>query len=99
MRELTKEALLPSFDQLPEFETTNDIEPYCSIIGQERAVKAIDLGLQMEKMGYNIFISGRSGTGKTSYILRKIEEYAKTRKTPEDWCYVFNMMILKNPLP
>lgn len=75
---------------IPEFGTTEDIEPYDRVIGQNRAVASIDLGLKMDSKEYNIFISGKSGTGKTGYIVRKIEEYAKKMSAPDDWCYVYN---------
>ena len=52
----------------------------------------------MNKKGYNIFISGHSGTGKTGYIVRKIEEYAKNLPAPEDWCYVYNFEDSNIPL-
>lgn len=75
---------------IPKFQTTKDIEPYDKVIGQKRAVASIDLGLKMDSKEYNIFISGKSGTGKTGYIVRKIEEYAEKMPAPEDWCYVYN---------
>lgn len=96
--ELKAKDLVLNFPQLPAFKTTEDIEPYKSIIGQRRAEKSIELGLKMNKKGYNIFISGHSGTGKTGYIVRKIEEYAKNLPAPEDWCYVYNFEDSNTPL-
>lgn len=49
------------------FETTGELEPLEGIIGQERAVKAFDFGLAVKLKGYNIYMSGPSGTGKTTY--------------------------------
>ena len=72
--------------------------PYKNIIGQRRAVKSIDLGLLMDKKEYNIYISGPNGTGKTSYIINKIKEYAKTLPDPYDWCYVYNFKDIHKPL-
>jgi lon-related putative ATP-dependent protease len=88
--ELRGEDLRLSFDNLLEFNTTEDIEGFDMVIGQKRAVASIDLGLKMSSKEYNIFISGRNGTGKTGYIVRKIEEYARKMAAPEDWCYVYN---------
>lgn len=96
--ELKAKDLILNFPQLPAFKTTEDIEPYKSIIGQKRAEKSIELGLKINKKGYNIFISGHSGTGKTGYIVRKIEEYAKNLPAPEDWCYVYNFEDSNVPL-
>ncbi|MDP4088469.1 MAG: ATP-binding protein [Bacillota bacterium] len=82
---------------LPHFCSTEDIEPYDRVIGQKRAAASIELGLNMESKEYNIFISGKTGTGKTGYIVRKIEEFAKDRPSPQDWCYVYNFENPNNP--
>ncbi len=76
-------------DQLP-FESTDDVQPCTEIIGQDRAVKAIRLGLEMESLGYNIFITGLVGTGRTTAIKCLLEEIDKTGKIPDDICFVNN---------
>ena len=56
------------------FKSTEEIEPIKGIIGQDRAVKAIEFGLKMNQKGYNIYVSGMSGTGRSSYtntLIRK----------------------------
>jgi lon-related putative ATP-dependent protease len=73
-----------------EFNTTDEIEPVKGIIGQSRAVKAIKLGLMVKSKGYNIYISGPPGCGKTSYALKSAKSKAKTEKPADDWCYVYN---------
>lgn len=88
--ELTSEDLRIHYDNLPDFKTTKDIKPYKNIIGQNAAAKSIDLGLKINRKGFNIFISGHSGTGKTEYIVNKIKEYAKDMETPLDYCFVYN---------
>ena len=88
--QLKRKDIQLSFDILPMFSTTMEILPYENIIGQKQATKSINIGLAMEKKGYNIFVSGESGTGKTSYIIKKVEEYAKSLQDPSDWCYVYN---------
>ncbi|GAA0179173.1 ATP-binding protein [Clostridium sediminicola] len=95
---LKKEDLMLNIHGMPDFRTTEDISPYTNIIGQKTAIESIDLGLEMDNKYYNIFISGHSGTGKTSYIVRKIEEYAKNQKASNDWCYVFNFKDEKKPV-
>lgn len=95
---LTKQDLEFKLDEVPEFDTTERIEGYDMVIGQKRAVKSIELGLNIDSKGYNIFISGKTGTGKTGYIVRKIEEYAKNMPTPQDWCYVYNFENSNNPI-
>jgi len=77
-----------------EFKTTADLYPLLGIIGQKRASEALEFGLDIKKKGYNIFVSGQSGTGRNSYALSIAEKKAETKKTPDDWIYVFNF---KNP--
>lgn len=60
------------------------------IIGQDRAVKAIQFGLGIRADGYNIFVSGAPGTGKLTAIKRFIQEPASKEPVPSDWCYVNN---------
>ena len=60
------------------------------IIGQERAVKSLKFGLCIHEPGFNIFVSGPPGIGKMTAVESFIEELAKKRKTPSDWCYVNN---------
>jgi predicted ATP-dependent protease len=89
--ELKSEALcLPSDPDQFEFETTAELEPQYRIIGQPRGVKAIEFGIRVPSPGYNIFVMGESGTGRTTAIERFIEELAKTLPVPDDWVYVHN---------
>lgn len=74
--------------------TTDDLSASRELIGQERAMKALKYGLSIEKKGYNIYVSGITGTGKNSYSYLVSEEYAKEKKPPLDWCYVYNF---RNP--
>ena len=76
-------------ESLP-FETTTEIKPCMEIIGQDRALKAIRLGLELDSLGYNIFIVGLVGTGRNTTIKCLLEEIDKTGKIPDDLCYVNN---------
>ncbi len=76
-------------DSLP-FEDTSEIPACKEIIGQERALKAIRLGLEMDSLGYNIFIVGLVGTGRNTTIKCLLEEIDKAGKIPDDLCYVSN---------
>jgi len=76
-------------ESLP-FETTQEIVPCTEIIGQERALRAIRLGLEVESLGYNIFVVGLVGTGRTTTIKCLLEEIDKAGKIPDDICYVNN---------
>ena len=69
---------------------SSQIQTVKSIIGQERAVKALLFGLGIKDKGFNIYVSGRPGTGRTTAIERFLEEAAAKQPTPFDWCYVNN---------
>lgn len=77
-------------DKLFDFKTTEEVLPQEGIIGQERAVKAVEFGLKVKRHGYNIFMMGITGTGKFSYAQNYVKEVAKDEPVPEDWCYVYN---------
>jgi ATP-dependent Lon protease len=75
------------------FETTRDLHPTEEIIGQASAVNAIRLGLELESFGYNIFITGLVGTGRTTVVKRLLGELSagtETRRALRDLCYVHN---------
>ncbi len=75
--------------ELP-FETTDGIPPLEGMIGQERAVKAMEFGLRIKRTGYNIFMTGSTGTGKSSYALSAVQKIASQEPRPDDWLYVYN---------
>lgn len=70
---------------------------YDIIIGQERAVKALQLGLDISADGFNIYASGIQGTGKLTAVKSFVEEPAKKQPVPDDWCYVNNFKDLYQP--
>ncbi len=80
------------------FKTTDDLEPITGIIGQDRAVEAFNFGLQVKNKGYNIYMAGPSGVGKTTYACLSCKETAAKEKAPNDWCYVYNFTNPRSPL-
>jgi|WetSurMetagenome_2_1015567.scaffolds.fasta_scaffold00020_8 lon-related putative ATP-dependent protease len=80
------------------FETTDDIKAQEDLIGQERALKAIDFGLSLENKGFNIFALGEPGTGKSRAIRNILTERAAGMNAPSDWCYVYNFKDPDMPL-
>lgn len=79
-----------------EFDCTDELAPLHEFIGQDRAIRAIEFGLSMDRDGYNIYLAGLTGTGKTTvaktYIAKLIE--ARRDRGEEcqisDWCYIHN---------
>lgn len=71
-------------------DSTADLEPSGDIIGQDRALSALRFGLNIHKPGFNIFVSGLAGSGKTTVIRAFLEALAAKQDTPPDWCYVHN---------
>lgn len=94
-RELAPEELSNKIDYSSfDFETTADLNPLDGIIGQGRAAAAMEFGLAIKRASYNIYVSGITGTGRSSYTKSIISRIAANEKVPDDWCYVYNF---KNP--
>ncbi|MBU7047118.1 MAG: AAA family ATPase, partial [Theionarchaea archaeon] len=91
MHELSFESLRRVCDpQTIRCETTEDVLPLEGIIGQERAVKALKFGLDIKENGFNIYVAGHPGTGRETAVKDFLEELAKKKGVPHDWCYVNN---------
>ena len=67
-------------------------------IGQDRAQKALVFGLSMEYDGYNVYVAGPEGLGKTTYVMELLQSLCKKRSIPSDWCYVYNFANPQNPI-
>ena len=61
-----------------------------TIVGQDRAIRAMQFGLGIKEKGFNIYVSGMPGTGRTTAVRRYLEEVAVSKPVPNDWCYVNN---------
>ena len=85
-----KDLRMTCDSKLFNFETTKELEPIQSGIGQERGIKALEFGLQVDVKGYNIYIDGPSGVGKTMYTKNYLNKIASKQKVPSDWCYIYN---------
>lgn len=72
------------------FKTTRQVEPLDEVIGQERAVEAIEFGLKMPSAGYNIFVTGQVGSGRTTICRDIVSRHARTLPAPDDWVLVHN---------
>ncbi|MDD4346744.1 MAG: AAA family ATPase [Desulfitobacteriaceae bacterium] len=85
-------------DELDFCKTSLDVPPLDGVIGQERAVRAMHFGMSMDAIGYNLFVVGPPGTGKTNYVEAIVSQIAKNGDVPADWCYLNNFNDRGKPL-
>jgi len=79
------------------FDTTDELEPIDTLIGQERALGAIRFGSAMNRPGYNLFALGPQGTGRHSAVLSFLGKKAENEIAPDDWAYVHNFSVPHKP--
>ena len=79
-------------------ESTKDIPPLDGIIGQQRAVESISFGLSIKNKGYNLFVVGEYGSGRTTYTLKELQKKATEIAAPPDWLYVYNFASPSYPI-
>ena len=72
------------------FETTAEVAPLHGTIGQDRALEAIDFGLEIGTPGYNLFLAGAAGSGRESTIVDLLERASAERPVPDDLVYAHN---------
>ena len=90
-KELSAKELEYTIDFAPSKSKTSDsIDPCLEIIGQENAINSIQLGLKVKSSGYNIFVTGPVGTGRTSTIKHLLEQLDHHKPQLKDICYVHN---------
>lgn len=91
VRELSYDALKAlSTGKDFQFKSTKDLPPLREIIGQDRAVRALEFGLSIRSPGYNIYVAGYPGTGRRHVITRFLAERTPGEASSPDWCYVHN---------
>jgi Cdc6-like AAA superfamily ATPase len=78
-------------------ETTKELVPLQQIIGQERAIRALKFGLGIKERGFNIYVAGSPGTGRTTAVRSFLEEMARIETVPSDWCYVNDFSHMHEP--
>ncbi|MCX6129279.1 MAG: ATP-binding protein [Proteobacteria bacterium] len=80
-----------------KFKTTAELESSHDIIAQDRAIRAINMGLSIKRPGYNIYVAGIEGTGKTSVIRQFLERWSADSPAPFDWVYIYNFSDIEVP--
>jgi hypothetical protein len=97
--ELRPDELTPQFDPADlGFLTTDDVEPLDKVIGQDRALRALDFGLAVRHRGYNVFVCGMRGAGSKDLLRSLLQEHARREPSPDDWVYLYNFDEPDRPL-
>lgn len=81
-----------------DFETSADLPELDFIIGQPRAIRAMELGSEVTGQGYNIYVIGIPGSGRTTLSQEYLKRKAKDQPVPDDWCYVNNFENQRHPI-
>lgn len=81
-----------------DFSTTEELTELTAPVGQDRAMAAIEFGVEIQQNGYNLYLLGPEGTGKSNIIKDVLNERAKQQATPNDWCYVNNFDNPQKPI-
>lgn len=90
-KELTAKQLNYEVSYAPKnLKSSDNVNPCLDVIGQERAINAIQLGLRVKSKGYNIFVTGPAGTGRTTTIKHLLEQLNHAEPNLNDICYVNN---------
>ena len=82
--------------ELP-FELCDELEEATGLIGQERAVEALNFAVRIRGKGYNVYALGASGTGRHTLVENLLRRRAESEPTPPDWCYVNNFDDAQQP--
>lgn len=80
-----------------QVETSAELEPLPEMLGQERAVEAIEMGTNLDLKGFNLYVLGPPGTGRHSFITQYLNAKAEHEANPSDWCYVNNFKEPRKP--
>ena len=81
-----------------KFKTTKELESFTGVIGQARGLKALEFGMNIDIKGYNIYMEGPTGIGKTIYARNYLNKAAKSKPVPDDWCYIYNFENSNEPV-
>ncbi len=79
-------------------ESTKDVVPFNGVIGQKRALEAIKSAMQIPQKGFNLYVCGNVGIGKTSYALSIVNAISQKQKVPNDFCYIYNFENPNEPI-
>lgn len=81
-----------------KFDTTAELNDNNLVYGQDRGIKALQFGLSVDVKGYNLYLEGPTGVGKTMYTKHYLDTIATSKKVPNDWCYIYNFENANEPI-
>ena len=81
-----------------KFKSTKELDAFTGVIGQARGIKALEFGVNIDIKGYNIYMEGPTGIGKTIYARNYLNKIAKEKPVPDDWCYIYNFEDPNEPI-
>lgn len=81
------------FDKIKEVADTTNL-----VYGQDRGIKALEFGVNVDLKGYNLYLEGPTGVGKTMYTKKFLQTRAAKEKVPNDWCYIYNFNDPNEPI-
>ncbi len=98
INELKYTDLELNFNGISEFKTTSEIKTYDGIIGQTRALNTIRSAMEIQNKGFNLYVSGQVGMGKTPYVLSIVNDLARKKTPANDICYIYNFDVPNEPI-
>lgn len=81
-----------------KFKTTEELRTKYKGVGQERGIASLEFGLRVDTKGYNLYLEGPTGSGKTNYTKNYLKKLARSKKRPQDWCYIYNFNNPNEPI-
>jgi len=79
------------------FSTTAEAEPLVGVVGQARAMGALEFGARMDGDGFNVYVMGETGSRRHEVVKEFLQEESRTRAQPPDWCYLNNFLDPQKP--
>lgn len=79
------------------FDNTENLTELSGLIGQQRAMDAVDFGINMAASGYNLYVMGASGAGKHTLVQALLDHHAQHLPKSDDWLYLHNFTDPQKP--
>lgn len=81
-----------------DLHSTSELDGSAIILGQDRALEAVDFGSRIAHSGFNLFVMSPPGTGAKDFVRRRLASKAARETPPADWVYVNNFDAPNRPI-